>query len=109
MTLFARAITAESLAVGAAESGTPAAAAGVDVANKRSVTIQVHTLVGSPTYTVTCWIKIGDTWTLVNNGEYAGKTTTFSEQFSVDDHDRFFAQITALSTGSVKRTYATTR
>jgi len=96
--------------VSSAESAPTGVGDGVDCAGFNTVAVAVHTLVGSPTYSLDVWLWDGHAWAQASDGAgapaaFADMTATFSQILNVSGFDRVLLRVSAATGTSVSRTY----
>ena len=99
-----------SVQVSSAESVPSSATDGVDCQSFNTVAVAIHTLAGSPTYSLDVWLYTGDAWIQASGGSgapasFPDLTATFGQIFNIAGFDRIFVRVFALDTGSVNRSY----
>jgi hypothetical protein len=96
--------------VSSAESAPTTSAHGTDCAGFNTVVVAIHTLVGSPTYSLDIWLFEGTAWVQASDGAgapavFTDLTATFTQIFNISGFDRVLVRISAMTGTSLDRSY----
>ena len=99
-----------AVTVSAAEAAPSSNTDGTDCQGFNTAAVSIHTLTGSPTYSLDVWLYTGAVWVQASGGSgapaaFADLTNTFGQIFNIAGFDRVFVRVSALDTGSVDRSY----